>query len=167
MQEIRVWSPGEEDPPEKEMATHSSIRAWGIPWTEEPRGLQSMGPQRIGLDLGIKQQHIYIHIIIHIQTQTALDLKFFNFMMLQKWKAFTRNQTLNFYLFLGCVCVSRSVMSDSFHPVDCSPPGSSVHGILQARILEWVAVSFSRGSSWLRESNPGFLHCRLILYHLR
>ena len=32
-------------------------------------------------------------------------------------------------------------------PVDCSPPGSSVHGILQARILEWVAVSFSRGSS--------------------
>ena len=33
-------------------------------------------------------------------------------------------------------------------PVDCSPPGSSVHGILQARILEWVALSFSRGSSW-------------------
>ena len=32
-------------------------------------------------------------------------------------------------------------------PVDCSPPGSSVHGILQARILEWVAISFSRGSS--------------------
>ena len=32
-------------------------------------------------------------------------------------------------------------------PVDCSPPGSSVHGTLQARILEWVAVSFSRGSS--------------------
>ena len=33
------------------------------------------------------------------------------------------------------------------HPMDCSPPGSSVHGILQARILEWVAISFSRGSS--------------------
>ena len=33
-------------------------------------------------------------------------------------------------------------------PVDCSPPGSSVHGILQASILEWVAISFSRGSSW-------------------
>ena len=32
-------------------------------------------------------------------------------------------------------------------PVDCSPPGSSAHGILQARILEWVAISFSRGSS--------------------
>ena len=35
--------------------------------------------------------------------------------------------------------------------MDCSPPGSSVHGISQARILEWVATSFSRGSSWLRD----------------
>ena len=35
--------------------------------------------------------------------------------------------------------------------VDCSPPGSSIHGILQARILEWVAISFSRGSSWPRD----------------
>ena len=36
-------------------------------------------------------------------------------------------------------------------PMDCSPPGSSVHGILQARTLEWVAISFSRGSSWPRD----------------
>ena len=36
-------------------------------------------------------------------------------------------------------------------PVDYSPPGSSVHGILQARILEWVAIPFSRGSSWPRD----------------
>ena len=36
-------------------------------------------------------------------------------------------------------------------PMDCSPPGSSVHGILQARILEWVAISFSRGSSRPRD----------------
>ena len=36
-------------------------------------------------------------------------------------------------------------------PMDCSPPGSSVHGILQARILEWVAISFSRGSSQPRD----------------
>ena len=36
------------------------------------------------------------------------------------------------------------------NPMDCSPPGSSVHGILQARTLEWVATSFSRGSSWPR-----------------
>ena len=42
-----VQSGGWEDPMEKEMATHSSILAWGIPWTEEPSGLQSMGPQRV------------------------------------------------------------------------------------------------------------------------
>ena len=40
--------PGQEDPLEKEMATHSSILAWDIPWTEEPGGLQSMGSQRVG-----------------------------------------------------------------------------------------------------------------------
>ena len=46
---------------------------------------------------------------------------------------------------------SRLVVSTLCDPVDCSLPGSSVHGILQARILEWVAISFSRGSSWPRD----------------
>ena len=46
-----------------------------------------------------------------------------------------------------CVCVSLSVVSDSVDPVDCSLPGSSVSEILQARIHERVAISFSRGSS--------------------
>ena len=45
---------GWEDPLEKEMAPHSSILAWEIPWTEEPGGLQSMGKQRVGHDLAIK-----------------------------------------------------------------------------------------------------------------
>ena len=48
MQETWVWFLGWEDPLEKEMATHSSIPAWRIPWTEEPGGLQSMGSQRVG-----------------------------------------------------------------------------------------------------------------------
>ena len=46
-QEPQFWSLGEEDPLKKEMATHSSILAWKIPWTEEPGGLQSMGLQRV------------------------------------------------------------------------------------------------------------------------
>ena len=50
MQEIQVLSLGWEDPLEREMATHSSIPAWRIPWTEEPSGLQSMGSQRVGHD---------------------------------------------------------------------------------------------------------------------
>ena len=49
------------------------------------------------------------------------------------------------------VCMlSVSVLSTLCNPMGCNPPDSSVHGILQARILEWVAISFSRGSSWSR-----------------
>ena len=50
MRDIWVRSLGLEDPLEKEMATHFSILAWEIPWTEEPCGLQSMGLQRVGHD---------------------------------------------------------------------------------------------------------------------
>ena len=48
MWETGVRSLGQEDPLEKEMATHSSALAWRIPWREEPDGLQSMGSQRVG-----------------------------------------------------------------------------------------------------------------------
>ena len=48
--ETWVRSLGQEDPLEEEMATHSSILAWKIPWTEEPGRLQSMGSQRVGHD---------------------------------------------------------------------------------------------------------------------
>ena len=50
MQETQVQSLDQEDPLEEEMAIHSSILAWRIPWTKEPRGLQSMGTQRVGHD---------------------------------------------------------------------------------------------------------------------
>ena len=50
IQETQVQSLGWEDPLEREMATHSSILAWKILWTEEPRGLQSMESQRVGYD---------------------------------------------------------------------------------------------------------------------
>ena len=50
--------------------------------------------------------------------------------------------------------------------MDCSPPGSSVYRILQARILEWVAIPFFRGIFLTQGSNPDLLHCRQILYIL-
>ena len=56
MQEMWVRSLGRKDPLEKEMATHSNILAWEILWREEPGGLQSMGLQRVILDLVTKQQ---------------------------------------------------------------------------------------------------------------
>ena len=55
MQETQVRSLGWEDLLTNEMATHSSILAWEIPWTEEPGGLQSMGSERVGHDLATKQ----------------------------------------------------------------------------------------------------------------
>ena len=66
MQETRVWALGREDPLEKGMATHSSILAWRIPWTEEPGGLQSMDHKELDMiewltfDLKIQDQLIKI-----------------------------------------------------------------------------------------------------------
>ena len=56
---MQVQSLGWEDPLQEEMATHSSILAWKIPWTEEPGGLQSMGSYRVGHDL--ETEHPYMH----------------------------------------------------------------------------------------------------------
>ena len=65
MRETWVRSLGQEDPLEKEMATHSSILAWRIPWMEEPGRLQSMGSQRVGHDWATSPQltspHLYPH----------------------------------------------------------------------------------------------------------
>ena len=53
-----------------------------------------------------------------------------------------------------------------WHPMDCSLPGSSVHGIFQARILEWVAMPSSRGIFQSQRSSPSLPLCRRILSHL-
>ena len=58
MRETWIWSLGQEDPLEEEMATHSSILAWENPWVEEPGGLQSMGLQRVRHDLVTKQPQV-------------------------------------------------------------------------------------------------------------
>ena len=56
MQETGAQSLGQDDPLEEKMATHSSILAWRIPWTEEPGGLKSMGSQRVGHDLATEHK---------------------------------------------------------------------------------------------------------------
>ena len=52
----------------------------------------------------------------------------------------------------SCVCMHAQLCPTVCDPMDCRTPGSSVYGMLQARILEWVAIPFSRGSSWPRDS---------------
>ena len=75
MQDTRVQSLGWKDPLEKGMATHSSILAWRIPWTEEPGKLQAIGSQRVGYDWGTN----------------ALPLCHYNY----SFKTFEKNQVLN------------------------------------------------------------------------
>ena len=56
-----------------------------------------------------------------------------------------------FSIYLVCVCVCTQSIPILCDPMDCRPPGSSVHGIFQARILKWVAMPFSRGYSQPRD----------------
>ena len=67
----------------------------------------------------------------------------------------------------ACMCAKSLQLCPTFcAPVDCSPPDSSVHRILQARILEWVALPSSRGSSWPRgSSSQGSNPCLLCLLY--
>ena len=77
-----------------------------------------------------------------------------------------RSQTwLSDWTELNCTIESEVAQSclTLCKPMDCSPPGSSIHGILQARMLEWVAISFSRGIFPTQGSNPGLPHYRQML----
>ena len=77
------------------------------------------------------------------------------------------HQLRPFFFSYACMC-AKSLQSNSLRPMDCSPPGSSVHGISQARILEWVAMPSSRGSSQPRDQTCIlYISCigSQVLYH--
>ena len=78
----------------------------------------------------------------------------------------SRGSIINTWVLLWCFgCVHAQSHLTLCNPMNCSPPGSSVHGILQARILEWVAMPSSRGSS--RPGDRTYISCivRQIPYH--
>ena len=81
----------------------------------------------------------------------------------KSWNSMSWNHPQDIYS--GCCCLAASHVWLFCDPINCSLPGSSIHGILQARILEWVAIPFSRGSSWPRDR--AWIYCigRWILYH--
>ena len=96
-------------------------------------------------------QHFYMHWVFPVWLHLIL----------------TKSLWCTLYCFLW-LCMSAQVLSDSLQPMHCSPLGSSVHEIIPARILEWVAVSYSRGSSWPRDQTCVYcISCigRQILYH--
>ena len=124
------------------MATHSSVLAWRIPGMGDPGGLPSVGSHRVRHDWSdlaaaeaaslyyIWSYDLLVHGFIKEFSNTLLSIKLVVVML---------------------VAQSCLTLCD---PMDCSPPGSSVHGILQAKILEWVACPPPDGLS-----NPG------IKYH--
>ena len=71
MQETWVWSLGWEDPLEKGMASHSSILAWKIPWTEEPGGLQSMGRRESDMIEWLTHTHTPVRVCLEVQAQPS------------------------------------------------------------------------------------------------
>ena len=88
VQETRVWSLGWEDPLEKEMATHSSILAWKISWTEKPGGLQSMGSQRVGHDWATNTNALFINYLINlksIHTGSTVEFLILNVTVSDEW----------------------------------------------------------------------------------
>ena len=122
MRETQVRSLGWEDPLEKEMATHSGTLAWIIPWMEEHCRLQSMGSQELDMT-----EQLHFHFLFFSLSLSS---------PLATWEAFT---------VLAAAAAAKSLHScpTLCDPRDGSPPGSPVPGILQARTLEWVAISFS------------------------
>ena len=104
----QVQSLGREDLQVKEMATHSSILAWRIPWPEEPDGLQSMGSQRIGCDwaTSLSLSFIYNKMPLNYIYITSSSFSFsFSFFFIP----FSADTTLD-------QVFSKSVMFDSFRP---------------------------------------------------
>ena len=102
LQEMQIQSLGWEDPLEKEMATHSTILAWEIPWTEEPGGLQSMGLQRAGHDWATKQeQQTFMKSMNHSLPWNPWNV----FHHSLYWMKYVKHRYIIYMCVCVCVCV--------------------------------------------------------------
>ena len=114
----------------------------------------------LGVTKSDTTEHTHRHAyVVHICTLFSLfSKKLFHIFLCRKCNilAILNTSGLNIN-HVVCVCVSCSVMSDSANPMDCSPPDSTDHGILQAGILESISMPFSRGSSLPR--NQTWVSC--------
>ena len=134
------------------MITHSSILAWKIPQTERTGRLQFVGLQRVRHDRVTECTHTHTCICIYQYIYVCVCVYIYIFT----------------YMYV-CTCSVAQSHPNVCDLMDCSPPGSSVHGISQARILEWVIISSSKESSPAQGSNLYLLHWQadsLPLSHL-
>ena len=131
------------------MATHSSILAWKIAWTEEAGGLQSMGLQRV--------RHNWAHLLLLLSRFSHVRLCVTHrrqpTRLPRPWVSPGKNTGVGCHFLLQRMKVkSESEVTQLCptlrDPMDCSLPGSSVHGIFQAGVLEWGAIAFSEHLLW-------------------
>ena len=135
----------------------SRVRLLATPWTAAHQAPPSVGFSRQEDWSGVPLP-LPVLVPTAQQSESAMHgthiLSFLDFLFIQV----TAEHQVGFPLLCGwfslltyficCCCYLVAKSCPTFcDPTDCSPPGSSVHGILQARILEWVAISFSKGSS--------------------
>ena len=132
------------------MVTQSSILAWKIWRMEEPGRLQFTRSQRVG--------HDWVTSLLLGQIQTLQkEEKKRVYIYSNNYPVIIKKSRPKYYHILVtaercvCMCVSHSVVSNSLWPYAHNLSDYSVHGFLQAKILEWVAIPFSRGSSWPRD----------------
>ena len=183
MQDTQVWSVSWEDPLEEEMATHSSILAWKIPWTEEPGGLQSMGLQRVRQDWMTEHRTLsrvpcsielvlirYVFYtccceVASVVSDSVRPQRRQPTRLPCPWDSLGKSTGVGCHFLLQCMKVkSESEVTQSCptpsDPMDCSLPGSSALGIFQARVLEWGAIAFSGllyivvYKCWYQSPNP-------------
>ena len=159
MQENWVQSLGQEDFLEKGMAIHSSILSWKIPWTEERgRNLRPWGCKESDMSEQLHQRSDKSKKDGSYKMKSSWMVNHLcshSFPLEITWRAIISHPHI------GKIYVSNKVEGWNkplqqqvtqlcptlCNPMDSFPPASPVHGILQARILEWVAIPFSRGSS--------------------
>ena len=145
-------------------------------WQTEPNNTLKGSYTMIKWDLSQRCKDFSISIKQSVGYTTSTNWRIKNYMIISidAWKAFDKIQIINTHLYKNstenglstqCAVLSCSVLSSLCSPMDCSPPGFSVHGIFWARILEWVAISFSTRYSWRRDWMHVSCIGRWILYH--
>ena len=153
IQETWVLSLGQEDCLEKGMATHSGILAWRLPSTEDPGGLQSMRSWRVRHDWATNTFSLFF---TSSQNGFLSPNLYFAWGMIQGWEWQVTKLEINFPGRLVSLCYAKSLQLclTLCDPIDGSPSGSPIPGILQARTLEWVAISFSNAWKWKVKVKP-------------
>ena len=105
---------------------------------------------------------LYIDFVFRNFTELIYSNSFLNEVFIRVYIYIYIYKYIYIYIYL-CVLVAQSSLT-LCDPMDCSPPSSSVHEIFQARILDWVAISFSRGSSQPRDQTQ--VSCNIYIYNI-